>query len=88
MTPPPEISWKFRRRFAFGFTILNSLFVAAIIWRISDAKALMWLGLGLILSNVTLAALYMAGATGTELARIAAAGRSGTAPPEEPKGEV
>ena len=84
MTPPPEISWKFRRRFAFGFTVLNSGFVAAIIWKLTDPSALKWIGVCLIGSNVILAALYMAGATGTELARIFAAGRSGAEPPPQP----
>lgn len=59
---PPEPSWKFRRIYTYALTVLNCGGVGAIIWRIDDAKALMWIALALIVLNIVLATLYIAGA--------------------------
>lgn len=75
MSPPIEVRWVFRRTYTYAATLLNSGGVAAIIWRIDDAQALKWIGLALIGANVILATLYLAGATVTDWAKLAAAAR-------------
>ncbi|MGH6909337.1 MAG: hypothetical protein ACREEG_04050 [Phenylobacterium sp.] len=56
-------------------TLLNSIGLSAIIWRLDDPSALRWLGLALIGANVVMATLYLAGATVTDWAKLAAAAR-------------
>jgi hypothetical protein len=75
MSPPIEVRWVFRRIYTYAATLLNSGGVGAIIWRIDDAQALKWIGLALIGANVILATLYLAGATVTDWAKLAAAAR-------------
>ncbi len=65
-----EVQWFWRRLFTFLFTSVNSLAVAAIVWKIDDPGALKWIGLGLIFANIMLAFVYMAGATLVDLTRI------------------
>ena len=69
--PPIEVRWLWRRVYTFGATLLNSLAVAGIVWRINDAQTLKWLGLALVGANVAIATLYLAGATVTDWARLA-----------------
>lgn len=87
MSPPVEVKWLYRRWFIFAFTALNSIGVGVIIYKLSDPTALKWIGLGLISGNMVMALLYIAGASGTDIARVVAAARSGTEPPEEKKDE-
>ncbi|RAK60889.1 hypothetical protein DJ021_14240 [Phenylobacterium hankyongense] len=75
MSPPIEVRWLWRRIYTYGATILNSAGVGAIIWRIDDPQALKWLGLSLVCANVVMATLYLAGATVTDWAKLAAAAR-------------
>jgi hypothetical protein len=75
MSPPIEVRWLWRRIYTYGATILNSAGVGAIIWRIDDPQALKWLGLALVGGNVVMATLYLAGATVTDWAKLAAAAR-------------
>lgn len=75
MSPPVEVRWLWRRVYAYAATVLNSAGVVAIIWRLEDPAALKWLGLALIAANVVMATLYMAGATVTDWAKLAAAAR-------------
>lgn len=75
MSPPVEVRWLWRRIFAYATTVLNSAGLAAIIWRVHDPSALKWLGLALIGANVVMATLYLAGATVTDWAKLAAAAR-------------
>jgi len=84
MSPPIEIKWFWRRVFTFAFTALNTLGVAVIIAKLSDPSALKWVALGLISANMVMALLYIAGASGTDIARVVAAARSGTEPPDDP----
>lgn len=79
MSPPVEVRWLWRRVFTYAATLLNSLGVAAIVWRLQDADALKWLGLSLVGANVVTATLYLAGATVTDWAKLAAAARRGEA---------
>jgi hypothetical protein len=65
-----EVQWFWRRLFTFLFTSVNSLAVAAIVWKIDEPNALKWIGLGLIFANIMLAFVYMAGATLVDLTRI------------------
>lgn len=73
--PPVEVRWLWRRIYTYATTILNSCGLAAIIWRLDDPAALKWLGLALIGANVVLATLYLAGATVTDWAKLAAGAR-------------
>ena len=57
-------------------TVLNCAGIGAIVWRLHDAQALKWLGLGLVGANVVTATLYLAGATVTDWAKLAHAARS------------
>jgi hypothetical protein len=75
MSPPVEVRWVFRRIYTYAATLLNSAGVGAIIWRIDDPATLKWLGLALIGANVVMATLYLAGATVTDWAKLAAAAR-------------
>ncbi|MBW8812522.1 MAG: hypothetical protein JF588_03765 [Caulobacterales bacterium] len=75
MSPPVEVRWFWRRVYTYAATLLNSAGVTAIIWRINDAEALKWLGLALVGANVATATLYLAGATVTDWAKLAAAAR-------------
>ena len=78
MSPPVEVRWLWRRIYSFAATLLNSAGVGAIIWRLDDPATLKWLGLALIGANVATATLYLAGATVTDWAKLAAAAqRSG-----------
>ena len=78
MSPPVEVRWLWRRIFSFAATALNSAGVGAIIWRLEDPATLKWLGLALIGANVATATLYLAGATVTDWAKLAAAARRST----------
>ncbi|MFC3070507.1 hypothetical protein [Phenylobacterium soli] len=70
-----EVRWLWRRIFTYAATALNSAGIASVIWRLSDAGALKWIGLALVGANVALATLYLAGATVTDWAKLAAAAR-------------
>lgn len=70
MKPVFEVQWFWRRLFTFLFTSVNSVAVAAIIWKLKDANALKWIGLGLIFADIMLAFVYMAGATLVDLTRL------------------
>ncbi len=85
MKPPVEVKWFWRRLVVIGVLIVSFALIAMIITRTHDAQALRWLGSGLIiLSGLTLIA-YITGATATDFARLAAALKSGTAPPPAPE---
>jgi hypothetical protein len=75
MSPPVEVRWLWRRIYTYAATLLNSAGVGAIVWRLDDPAALKWLGLALIAANVVMATLYLAGATVTDWAKLAAAAR-------------
>ena len=77
MAPPIEVRWLFRRIYTYAATVLNSAGVGAIVWRLDDPAALKWLGLALVGANVVMATLYLAGATVTDWAKLAAAARHG-----------
>lgn len=68
--PLPEPSFKFRRWLAFSAIAVNSALICFAIVKIDDARALMWVALALVLSNVIFALLYMGGASAADLARI------------------
>jgi hypothetical protein len=70
-----EVRWVFRRIYTYVATLLNSAGVAAIIFRLDDPAALKWIGLALIGGNVVMATFYLAGATVTDWAKLAAAAK-------------
>ena len=75
MAETVEVRWLWRRIYAYAATLTNSAGVGAIIWRLNDPEALKWLGLALIGANIIMATLYLAGATVTDWAKLAAAAR-------------
>ena len=75
MSPPVEVRWVWRRVYSYAVTLLNSAGLGAVIWRVNDSQALKWLGLSLVGANVVVATLYLAGATVTDWAKLAAAAR-------------
>lgn len=77
MAQPVEVRWLWRRIYAYASTLANSAGVGLVIWRLSDPTALKWIALGLIMANVVMATLYLAGATVTDWAKLAAAARGG-----------
>ncbi|MGA0604937.1 hypothetical protein ACO2Q0_02970 [Phenylobacterium sp. VNQ135] len=77
MSPPIEVRWLWRRIYTYATTVLNSVGLTVIVWRLDDAAALKWLGLALIGANVIMATLYLAGATVTDWAKLAASARRG-----------
>ncbi|HEX2800939.1 MAG TPA: hypothetical protein VHN73_02615 [Phenylobacterium sp.] len=79
MSPPVEVRWLWRRVYSYAVTLLNSAGLSLILFRLDDPQALKWLGLGLVGSNAAVATLYLAGATVTDWAKLAAAAR-GRAP--------
>lgn len=84
MKPMVEVKWLFRRWYIFAFTILNTIGVGVIIAKVDEPVSLKWIALGLISANMVMALLYIAGASGTDIARVVAAARSGAEPPEDP----
>lgn len=68
--PLPEPSFWWRRWLTYATVIVNSAGVAWIIFKVDDARSLMWIALALVLSNVVFAVLYMAGASAADIARI------------------
>lgn len=72
ITPTREVRWFWRRLFTFSFSILNSLCISFIVFKVNDPQSLKWIGLGLISSNILLAFVYMAGATLVDLTRLKA----------------
>ncbi|WP_411286792.1 hypothetical protein [Phenylobacterium sp.] len=76
MPPPVEVRWLWRRIYTYGASVLNSAGVGAVIWRLDDPQALKGIGLALIAANVVMATLYLAGATVTDWAKLAAAARA------------
>ncbi len=84
MTPLVEVKWVFRRWYIFAFTAINTVGVGVIIAKVNDPSALKWIALGLISANMVMALLYIAGASGTDIARVVAAARSGAEPPDDP----
>ena len=75
MSPPVEVRWLWRRIYTYAATLTNSAGIGLVIWRLEDAAALKWLGLSLVGTNVVMATLYLAGATVTDWAKLAAAAR-------------
>jgi hypothetical protein len=75
MAATVEVRWVFRRIYTYAATLLNSAGVSAVIFRLDDAAALKWIALALIGANVAMATLYLAGATVTDWAKLAAAAK-------------
>lgn len=75
-----EIRWTFRRIFTYLLTAIAAGLVGFVIHRLEDPEALKWIGLALVLLIAVVALLYLAGATATDLARLAAAVQAGRSP--------
>jgi hypothetical protein len=68
--PLPEPSFEWRRWLTYGAVLLNCGLIGWAIYKMDDARSLMWVALSLVLSNVVFALLYMGGASAADLARI------------------
>ncbi len=68
--PLPEPSFRFRRILTYAVVAVNSVLTGWAIYKMDDARSLMWVALALILSNVVFALLYMGGASAADMARI------------------
>jgi hypothetical protein len=68
--PLPEPSFVWRRWLTYLAVLINSGLIGWAIYKMDDARSLMWVALALVLSNVVFALLYMGGASAADLARI------------------
>lgn len=81
--PLPEPSFRWRRWVTIGVLIIVHVLVGWIIFKLIEARPLMWVALALLLESVVYGLLYMCGASAIDLARIvqsAAIVRGGQAP--------
>lgn len=82
---PAEVSFKWRRVYTFALGALTAIGVGAIIAKLTDADALKWVAIALIVENVVVMGFYMAGASLVDWARLAAAWKGkADAPPADP----
>jgi hypothetical protein len=70
---PAERGWLWRRSYTYAATAVNSLFVGVVIWKLDDPSALKWIAIALVVSNIILAGLYLAGASVLDYAKLAGA---------------
>lgn len=70
---PPEFDFTFRRIMAYGWTIVNTILVAIVVWKMEDSHALKWLGISLVGANCFMALLYYAGASAVDIGKIVGA---------------
>ena len=83
---PAEVSFKWRRIYTFIIGGLTAIGVGAIIAKLSDADALKWVAIALIVENVVVMGFYMAGASLVDYAKLAAAWKGkADAPPFDPQ---
>jgi cytochrome bd-type quinol oxidase subunit 1 len=79
--PLAEVRWTFRRWYTYVLTGVICALLAFVVHRLQDPAALKVIGLALVALIALSQLLYLAGATVTDLARLAAAVKS--APPVE-----
>ena len=65
-----DITWTWRRVFAFTVILLTAVLLALIIRSVRDVGALQAFGLGLLLIQALVIIAYMMGATATDLQRL------------------
>ncbi len=70
---PAERGWLWRRSYTYAATAINLLIVAAAVWKLNDPSALKWVAIALIVSNIVVAGLYLAGASVLDYAKLAGA---------------
>lgn len=83
--PLPEPGFGWRRGVTIAVLIVVHILVGWVIFKLIEARPLMWVALALLLESVVYALLYMGGASAVDLARIvqsAAIVRSGQTPKE------
>ena len=81
--PLPEPGFGWRRGVTIAVLIVVHILVGWVIFKLIEARPLMWVALALLLESVVYALLYMGGASAVDLARIvqsAAIVRGGQAP--------
>jgi hypothetical protein len=86
--PLPEPIFTWRRWVTIGVLIAVHILVAWVIFKLVEARPLMWVALALLFESVVYALLYMGGASAADLARIvqsAAVIRSGQAAAKDPE---
>lgn len=75
-----EVRWTFRRWFTYVLTAALCGLLAFVVHRLTDPTALKVIGLALVAQIALSQLLYLAGATATDLARLAAAVKSAASP--------
>jgi hypothetical protein len=78
--PLAEVRWTFRRWYTYAITAVVCVLLGFIIHRLTDADALKFIGLALVALLALVQLTYLAGATVTDLARLAAAVKAGKSP--------
>lgn len=75
---PAERGWLWRRSYTYAATAVNLLFVGVIVWKLDDPGALKWIAIALVVSNIIMAGLYLAGASVLDYAKLAGAWKGNT----------
>ena len=69
---PAEITFTWRRIYAFSTLILTTILVGMVIAKLVDPDALKWVAIGLLADRVIVAGFYLGGASLVDWARLAA----------------
>ena len=58
-TPEPEGNWRWRRIYTYAGAIAGLALLAAIVWKLTGQRELMWVALGLIIRDAWRETLYI-----------------------------
>lgn len=69
----PEVSWRYRRIYTYAVLLISHGLLAYVTSRLVEARPLMIIAILLIVEHVVMGLIYLAGATVTDLRRLAVA---------------
>lgn len=78
----PEVSWRFRRIYTYATLLITHALLFYVVHRLIEARPLLVIAVLLIAENVAMGLVYLAGATVTDLRKLAVAVR-GDPPPKD-----